>query len=201
MNKPKTVVFDLGKVLLDFDYGIAAENLARRTQAGPAEVRRVLLDTPLLHRYENGEITTRDFFETFKRQTGYAGTQNDFNVFFGAIFHEIPAMVALQQTLRASGLPTFIFSNTNPLAIEHVREAFPWYANFDAYIYSYACQSMKPEPVMYAALEKLSGCKGADILYLDDRPENVAAGVARGWRGIVHQNPPETIAQVTALLG
>ena len=44
----------------------------------------------------------------------------------------------------------------------------------------------------YEALEKLAGRHGADILYIDDRPENVAAGAARGWRTILHETPEKT---------
>jgi HAD superfamily hydrolase (TIGR01509 family) len=51
---------------------------------------------------------------------------------------------------------------------------------------------MKPEAKIYEVLEKLAGRRGADIVYLDDRPENVAAGVARGWRTVLHETPEKT---------
>jgi hypothetical protein len=35
-------------------------------------------------------------------------------------------------------------------------------------------------------------------LYLDDREENVAAGLARGWRAILHETPEKTRALVAA---
>ena len=45
---------------------------------------------------------------------------------------------------------------------------------------------------IYEVLEKLAERHGADILYLDDRPENVAAGAARGWRTILHESPEKS---------
>jgi HAD superfamily hydrolase (TIGR01509 family) len=51
---------------------------------------------------------------------------------------------------------------------------------------------MKPGAKIYEALEKLAGQRGADIVYLDDRRENVAAGAARGWRTILHETPEKT---------
>ena len=53
---------------------------------------------------------------------------------------------------------------------------------------------MKPDPKIYEALEKLTGRRGAEILYIDDRPENVAGGAARGWQTILHETPEETRA-------
>ncbi len=101
-------------------------------------------------------------------------------------------MIELHAGLRRRGIPTWIFSNTNDLAIEHIRRSFPFFANFDGYIYSYEVGVMKPRAGIYAALEKRTGRHGGEILYLDDRPENAAAGAARGWQAILHETPEKT---------
>jgi HAD superfamily hydrolase (TIGR01509 family) len=53
---------------------------------------------------------------------------------------------------------------------------------------------LKPDAKIYEALEKLTGRRGADIVYLDDRPENVAGGAAHGWRTILHETPEKSRA-------
>ncbi len=53
---------------------------------------------------------------------------------------------------------------------------------------------MKPDAKIYEALEELTGRRGAEIVYLDDRPENVAGGAARGWQAILHETPEKTRA-------
>jgi 2-haloacid dehalogenase len=58
---------------------------------------------------------------------------------------------------------------------------------------------MKPESRLYEAVERQSARRGAEILYLDDRPENVAAGAARGWQVILHQSPEQTQAAIQKL--
>jgi FMN phosphatase YigB (HAD superfamily) len=40
----------------------------------------------------------------------------------------------------------------------------------------------------------MAGRRGGEIFYLDDRPENIAAGAARGWRTILHEAPEKTRA-------
>jgi len=47
---------------------------------------------------------------------------------------------------------------------------------------------MKPHARLYEVVELVTGRKGSQILYLDDRLENAEAGVARGWQVIHHQN-------------
>ena len=94
---------------------------------------------------------------------------------------------------------TYIFSNTNDLAIRHCRRNYPFFSNFDGYILSYEQGVMKPEPKIYEAVERLSNRHGDQLLYLDDRPENIAAGAERGWQVILHESPEATYAAVQRL--
>ncbi len=194
METPKIVVFDLGKVLVDFDYSIAARKVAARSARAVDQLRSFLESSPLLVQFETGRVTRQEFFAEICRATGFRGTIEEFGEFFADIFTAIPAMIELHAGLRRRGIPTYIFSNTNDLAIEHIRRSFPFFRDFDGYIFSYEVGAMKPDAKIYEALEKFAGQHGAEILYLDDRPENVAGGAVRGWRTILHETPEKTRA-------
>jgi glucose-1-phosphatase len=193
MPAPQAVIFDLGKVLLDFDYRITVQRIARRCPVTPEEIRRSVDQSPLLHRYETGQVSTEEFFGEVRTLIGYDGPMEEFCRAFGDIFSEIPPMIAWQARLRAAGVPTFILSNTNELAIAHIRERFAFFAGFDGYVYSYEHGAMKPDARLYEVAERLSGVAGAGLFYIDDRPENVEAARARGWRAVVHVGPEETL--------
>jgi 2-haloacid dehalogenase len=197
--KPKVVVFDLGKVLVDFDYSIAGRRIAAQSRLTPAEVQEYLDHSPLLYRYETGLMTRQEFFEAVRAHTGFRGDLETFGNFFADIFSEMPAMTALHAALRRKGIPTYIFSNTNDLAIEHIRRAFPFFATFDGYILSYEIGAMKPAAKIYEELEKMSGRRGAEIVYLDDRQENIAAGAARGWQTILQTEPAKSQSALETL--
>jgi FMN phosphatase YigB (HAD superfamily) len=193
------VVFDLGKVLVDFDYSIAARKIAARCKKSPSEITTVIAQSRFIMDYESGKLTRPDFFEQVQEATGFGGTLDEFGGFFADIFTEIPPMIELHAELRRRGHKTYIFSNTNDLAVEHIRRNFPFFKNFDGYIYSYEVGAMKPDAPIYESLEKLAGRRGAEIVYLDDRPENVAAGAARGWRAILHEAPEDSRAALENL--
>jgi FMN phosphatase YigB (HAD superfamily) len=186
------IIFDLGKVLVNFDYSIAARKIASRSTRAPEDLHAFFAASPLLAQYETGMISRADLFEAVQSATGFQGTLEEFGAYFAEIFSEIPEMIALHAEVKSRGFKTYIFSNTNDLAIEHVRRDFPFFANFDGYIYSYEVGAMKPERAIYEAMERLCGRSGSDLVYLDDRAENVAAGAARGWRTILHQSPAKT---------
>jgi len=193
MNTPEVVVFDLGKVLVDFDYGISAAKIARLSRFAPQQVRDLLDHSPLLYRFETGLLTNEQFYGEVCAACGYSGTLDDFSATFADIFTEIAPMTAMQAALRAGGVPTYIFSNTNGIAVGHIRGKFPFFANFDGYIYSYEHRAMKPNAGLYEVVERVTGRRGDKIVYLDDRAENFEAGRERGWRALLHKTPEETI--------
>lgn len=194
------IVFDLGKVLVDFDYRIGARKIAARSTRKLHDLPQFLGSSEILARFESGLLNRRQFFEEMKEFTGFTGELGEFVADFADIFLPIPPMIEFHAELRQRGFATYIFSNTNDIAIEHVRRNFPFFSNFDDYIFSYEVGAMKPHPKIYEAMEKLCGCRGKEIIYIDDRPENIDAGAARGWDAILHEAPEKTRADVNRLL-
>jgi len=157
----------------------------------------------LLTSYELGTLTTDEFFNQIKKASNFSGTQAEFNASFADIFTPIQPMIDLLNELKKTNLATYIFSNTNDLAINHIRAKFPFFSDFDGYVLSYEHGAMKPAAKLYEIVERASGRRGAEILYIDDRPENVQAGIARGWRGVLHESTDTTreALQKLGLLG
>jgi len=193
MTVPKVVIFDLGKVLVDFDYAIAVRRIAARGRVTAEEFGGFIASAPLLFRYELGLLTSEDFYKQVCDFTAFSGNFDEFSLAFGDIFVPIEPMVKLHGAVRKRGMPTFILSNTNELAVRHVRRSYPFFSLFQGYILSYEHGVMKPEPRIYEIAERVTGRQGAEILYLDDRPENITAAVERGWQVILQETPEKTL--------
>lgn len=198
IKSPQVVVFDLGKVLLEFDYSIASRRLAESGVKSLEEIRTLILQPQLLYRFETGLMTEREFYQAVSEATGFRGTFEEFVHIFSDIFEPMHEMIGLHDAIRKLGIPTFIFSNTNNIAIPHIRKAYPFFSNFNGYVLSYEHGSMKPETKLYEVVEQMTGCRGSNILYIDDRPENIETGARRGWQVILQEDHPRTRAQVQA---
>ena len=194
------VVFDLGKVLVDFDYTISAKKVAARSAITIENLHDFLSSSPLLVQLESGLLTPHQFYTEIQKATGFTGSADEFTNYFADIFAPMPPMVELHAALRKRQIPTYIFSNTNDIAIGHIRRQYPFFGNFDGYILSYEVGAMKPQAKIYEALEKLCGRRGAEIFYIDDRLENVQAGAARGWQIVLHESPDATRAALQKFL-
>lgn len=192
MTCAPAIVFDLGKVLVDFDYSIAVRRIMARCTR-PVEPARFFAEhLPFLQAYELGQVSTRQFIDKLSAASGFSGTPDEFGGYFADIFTPIDPMLHLHAVLRSRGFRTYIFSNTNELAVSHIRRRFPFFAGFDGYILSYEHGVMKPEAGLYRVVEGKSRRRGEEIVYIDDRPENVAAGAARGWQAVLQESPRKT---------
>jgi FMN phosphatase YigB (HAD superfamily) len=155
-------------------------------------VQRFIDHSPLLFRFETGQITCEAFFAEVKSATGFGGSFGRFSEFFADIFTPIGPMVELHVRLRAAAVPTYIFSNTNELAVGHIRKNFPFFSNFDGYILSYEHGAMKPNPSLYEVVERETGCRGGELFYIDDRTENLETAAQRGWQVVLQEDPGAT---------
>ena len=186
------VAFDIGKVLLDFNYGILITKLAPRTQCDEVELDAYLNQSPLLAEYESGQLTSSEFFTRIQNETKFTGTESEFAALFEDIFTPIEETIAIHRKMVERGVPTYTFSNTNEMAVRHISRSYDFWSKFTGHILSHEVKSLKPDGGIYESLEVASGREGESIIYLDDRPENIEVGRARGWRACCHQNTSET---------
>jgi len=193
------LVFDLGKVLVDFDYSIAARRILSLCSSPCDPAKFFTQHAGLLETYELGNSTREEFFNQMKAASGFSGKQEEFNAFFADIFTPIQPMIDLKSELSKTRVATYIFSNTNDLAVDHIRRRFPFFSDFDGYVLSYEHGAMKPSARLYEIVERASGRKGGEVIYIDDRPENVEAGLKRGWKGILQETPETTRAALQKL--
>jgi HAD superfamily hydrolase (TIGR01509 family) len=196
---PEVVVFDLGKVLVEYDYGITARKIAPRCKIPLQQLLPALENSSLFARFEGGLMSNEQFLSEFCAWTGFSGSHEEFAHLFADIFTEIQPMIKAHAELRARKIPAYILSNTNDISTAHIRRHFPFFAHFDGYVLSYQHKVMKPQPRIYEILEELCGRRGAQILYLDDKLENVQGGKARGWQVIHHKTPEESLRIIKEL--
>ena len=187
----RAIAFDIGKVLLDFDYGILVRKMAPRSRLDVPALEQLLDQSPLLAKYESGQMNCEEFFLAVGQETGYDGTQGEFADLFENIFTSIEEVIAMHEQIAASGLPTCTFSNTNAMAVRHISRTYDFWPRFSNHILSHEVGALKPDPKIYGALESVAGCTVNEIAYLDDRAENVAAGISRGWQAVHFVDPTQ----------
>ena len=107
--------------------------------------------------------------------------------------------VALIEDLAAAGQPLALLSNAPDQLADAIR-ALPIAAHFGQLIFSCQLKLAKPDPRCYSdALARL-GASAEEVIFIDDRSENVAAAAALGLRSVHFTSPEGIRAAVTERL-
>jgi putative hydrolase of the HAD superfamily len=107
--------------------------------------------------------------------------------------------VALIEDLAAAGRPLAMLSNA-PGDLAEAVAALPVAASFRHLIFSCEPKSAKPDPECYEAALARIGARAGEVIFVDDRGENVAAAAALGLRPVHFTSPARARAAVTAEL-
>jgi putative hydrolase of the HAD superfamily len=107
--------------------------------------------------------------------------------------------VALIEDLAAAGLPLALLSNA-PGELAEAISALPVAAYFGHLLFSCQLKLAKPDPECYTRALATLGASAEEVIFIDDRAENVAAAAALGLRSVHFTSPDETRAAVAERL-
>jgi putative hydrolase of the HAD superfamily len=98
--------------------------------------------------------------------------------------------------LHDAGFPLTLLSNMPLELSRHVTKSFPSLSTFEHLIYSCDYRSIKPELPIYRNCLELLKAAPQDILYLDDRAENVEAAAYLGISSVLFDTFEKTVSRV-----
>jgi putative hydrolase of the HAD superfamily len=179
----KALIFDLGRVLVYFDFVHAYNTLAGFCSYPAAEMPKRLFTTDLVQRLETGHLDPRDFHAEFSTLLGFNVDYARFCEIWTSIFtHELLPESLLESLSKRYRL--VLLSNTNPIHFEMIRGAYPHLRHFHDLTLSYEVGALKPEEAIYRAALKQAGCKPEECFYTDDIPEFVEGGRRFGFDSV-----------------
>lgn len=183
---PQALLFDIGNVLVRFDFTHAAQRFAAQSNTTAEEVLALL--SPFKDDLESGRIADDDFIAQSVERIGFRGTREEFIEIWGDIFTANEPMVARVKQLSGR-IPLYLFSNTSGLHKAWLFEKFDVFGHFAGGIYSHEARCMKPhEPIFREAINTFD-LEPGQTLYIDDLPDNIQTGRRLGFR--CHQYHPD----------
>ena len=183
MTAVELIIFDLGRVLVDFDFKKAIRELQRHSSKSEAEIHDYFRTTPLWDAFERGTINPPDFFKALTRDLALTGLRYEaFVPMWNDIFEEMPESVQILSKLRGRYKLAMI-SNVNQMHWEHVRANHGFMKWFDIPIASYAVGHRKPELEIYQIALKKANVQPGKAIFIDDIDAHIVAAKSLGIRG------------------
>jgi len=186
-NHIEAVIFDFGRVLLDFDHRIAAQRISGLCGKTSKEIFGLFFDSGLTEQFEEGRISPLQFFAEVKAMLKLRINYQEFVPIWNEIFFfsgKNLAVYNLASKLKAS-YRVALLSNINILHFAYIKQTFPVLDAFHHIITSYEVGFRKPKPEIYQRCLQVLKAPAQNCFYTDDRPELVQAARSLGIRSFV----------------
>jgi 2-haloacid dehalogenase len=178
---PTAVVFDIGRVLFDWDLRYLFEKLI----ADPAELDWFLANvvTEQWHFQSDGGRPLAEMVPELKlRHPAHAASIDAYvERFLETLPHAIPGTHELVHRLADRGVPLFALTNFGAEFWARFRPTEAIFELFEDVVVSGEERVAKPDPRIYAITEARIALPPETLFFTDDNPANVAAAAARGW--------------------
>ena len=186
MTPIQAVLFDYGMVLSGPPDPAAWQQM--RTITGLSE--------ELLHReywahrhdYDRGLYTGESYWRKAAEGAGITLTPTQLSGLIAAdtaLWGQLnPPMIDWVQRLQRAGIRTGILSNMPDAMEAGLRARHPWIESFDHHTWSHSLKLAKPEPEIYHHAAEGLATPPANILFIDDKPENIEAALLAGMQAI-----------------
>lgn len=175
----KAIIFDLGRVLIDFDFKRGYQALEGLCPYRAAEIPGRLATCDLVERFETGLIEPRDFVAEMSAVLDLKIDYDRFCRIWSSIFTGTLVPENLLAGLAAR-YRLMLLSNTNAIHFDMVRQNYPLLRHFHDLVLSYEVKAMKPSPAIYREAIARAQCRPEECFYTDDIPAYVEGARREG---------------------
>lgn len=189
---PLIHVFDLGKVLVDYDFSLFERRLAAACRQGAPVMEVVGRHLDRIRPEIGGDFDS--VHPLLVRDLELAMTMEELRLAWNDIFTPIPGMAEL---VAETPRPRYLLSTINEPHATWIRERFGHILElFDHCFLSNEIGLAKPDMALFRHVERETGVEPGRLLFVDDLAENVMAARAAGWRVIQFTGVEECRRQI-----
>jgi putative hydrolase of the HAD superfamily len=146
------------------------------------------------HDYDRAALTGRAYWHAVAAHAGTAFDDAQIAALFIAdvdLWTDLnQPMVQWAARLQHAGIRTGILSNIGDAIAEGILARLPWLSAFDHCTWSHALFIAKPDPEIFLQTAAVLNAPTANILFIDDREDNIAAASAVGMQTIHYTTHP-----------
>jgi glucose-1-phosphatase len=164
----RTVIFDLGGVIVPLDFAAGYKQLEGRCPYTAQEIPERIRATDTVVRFESGQLSPESFHRELSATLQLEASFEEFKRLWCAIFpsHALFPHEWIEQIRREKRV--LLLSNTNAIHFELIQQRYPHLAHFDHYVLSHEVGAMKPNPQIYAEAIAHANCAAGECFFTDD---------------------------------
>ena len=195
----KTIIFDLGGVLVHLDWDKVCAPLARLSDQSYAAVMKEVRNGPVVEASMLGSLTPQEFHQALCAKIHVDIPYGPFVQIWNGLLSADAEMASLVTEL-GSARRLVLASNTDAIHFAYAQEHFSVLRAFDRFFLSYEMGLLKPDPAYFQHLLRGLQTAPGDCLFIDDRAENVQAARETGINAFVFGSTDKLKADLEAFL-
>lgn len=187
MDKIKTIIFDLGGVILDLDWNSVIEAFGKLGFREAADLLNPYRQKGIFLNLEKGIVSPEELYGYIREKTGRDLSGEDINKALNKFISGLsPYKLEMLENLRKR-FELFVLSNTNAIMFPDLDKT--WFGQqgkgiadyFDRLFLSYEMKMLKPDDEIFEKVISETGIIPGETLYIDDSQANVDAGRKFGF--------------------
>lgn len=196
----KTIIFDLGRVIVDVNDTETAKALMKYTRKGQASIYLTIFCSKHYENFTLGRITPSEFYAAVKKEMKLTCRFAKFKFIWNNIFAKRQKVERLINRLKKSKYTLILLSDTNKLHFEFILKHYPIIKEFDDVVVSYKHNCMKPsKKIFLIALKRakeLAKAEPSECLYFDDIAKNIESAKELGINAVQFSSYKDLISAV-----
>jgi putative hydrolase of the HAD superfamily len=194
----KTIFFDLGNVIIPFDFRRAYARLQPLCNYPVTEISQRMRGTDLVSRFESGQIAPEQFVKEFCAVLELRISYDEFCDLWTSVF--LPEPLIRESLLADLGRrhPLMLLSNTNPIHFHMIQANYPLLKHFGHCVLSYEVGALKPSEQIFEAALAHAGCEAGECFFTDDLAVNVEAARKHGMDAVQFQSAAQLEGELRA---
>lgn len=195
----KNIVFDVGKVLVDFNWQQVFEDLGFQGEIYQ-KVEKATVLSEAWGEFDRGELTDEEVLQSFLAQA--PDCEAEIRTFWEHVPDTIKRYEYAEswiQDLKEKGYKVYLLSNYPDRTYRLTRKELSFVDLVDGGIFSYQIKCIKPDPAMYQALFEKYSLVPEECVFLDDNGDNVAAAKKLEMKAIRFQGKEQAELELQAL--
>lgn len=197
----RTIIFDVGRVLVRLNVGRAKTGLAKGLSLSPEELWSAIEKDPRWADWQEGRMSEHAWYLNLTSRLGISMDFDSFKLVWNSALDPEPIHPNSLFEGLARKYRLGLLSNTDPIHVAKLESTYEFYRYFPTTLRTYSCAvgACKPNPLIYREALRACKAKAEETVYIDDIPAFVEAARRLGLQGVHFQSPAQLGEELAAL--
>lgn len=201
MNRIKNLIFDFGKVLVNYDFDLYFSHIISDPEK-LAAFSKIMNNPDVVNKMDLGEMSVDEIIAEL--QAKHPEFSSEF-VIFGQrypeiVLGEVDGMRDLLTQLKQKGYKLYGLSNWCSKVYLTMKQYDQIFGLLDGFVISSDERLIKPNPAIYQRLFEKYNLKPEECVFADDKIENIVGSENVGMKAILFKNAKQYEEELMKLL-